>query len=158
MLWPHSPVPTTRSDARFRILYVGNDLDLIAALRTFLTKPEHKIVSCMDCGSAAFFLKGDPRYELLVFDLGLGSRRVFKLIPLARSLPHRKHLPLIVLTETEGGPAEELARNASADHVLSRKDMGGVTRSVARLLTSARNETSRIGLMSGTASGSDAGS
>ncbi len=158
MLWPTHRFPPTRSDTRFRILYVGNDLDLIAALRTFLTKPDHKIVSCMDCGSAAFFLKGDPRYELLVFDLGLGSRRVLKLIPLARSLSHRKHLPIIVLTETEGGAAEELARNASADDVLSRKDMGGVARSVARLLTSARNETSRIGLMSGTASGSNAGS
>jgi CheY-like chemotaxis protein len=136
MPWPTHRFPPTRSEARFRILYVGNDLDLIAALRRVLTKPNHKIVSCMDCGSATSFLKGDPRYELLVFDLELGSTRVLKLIPLARSLSHRKHLPIIVLTETEGGAAGELPRNASADDVLSRKDMGGVARSVARLLTS----------------------
>jgi CheY-like chemotaxis protein len=139
MLWPTHRFPPTHSDARFRILYVGNDLDLIAALRTFLTKPDHKIVTCMDCSSAVFFLKGDPRYELLVFDLGLGSRRVLKLIPLARSLSHRRHLPIIVLTETMGAAAEELPRTGSADDVLSRNDMGGVARSVARLLTSVRN-------------------
>jgi DNA-binding response OmpR family regulator len=137
-------------------LYVGNDLDLIAALRTFLTKPDHKIVSCMDCGSASFFLKGDPRYELLVFDLELGSTRVLKLIPLARSLSHREHLPIIVLTENEGGADEELARNSGSDEVLTRKDLGGIAQSVARLLRSARNRNSSLGLMSGTASGSDA--
>jgi DNA-binding response OmpR family regulator len=98
MLWLTHRFPPTRSDARSRILYVGNDLDLIAALRRFLTKPDHKIVSRMDCGSAAFFLNGNPRYELLVFDLKLGSPRVLKLIPLARSLSHRKHLPIMVLT------------------------------------------------------------
>jgi DNA-binding response OmpR family regulator len=140
MLWPTHRFPPTRSDARTRILYVGNDLDLIAALRSFLTKPDHKIVSCMDCGSAAFFLKGNPRYELLVFDLKLGSPRVLKPIPLARSLSHRKHLPIMVLTETESGGAEELARNLGPDDMLSRKDLGGVARSVARLLRSARNE------------------
>jgi DNA-binding response OmpR family regulator len=121
-------------------LYVGNDLDLIAALRTFLTKPDHKIVSCMDCGSAAFFLKGDPRYEVLVFDLELGSTRVLKLVPLARSLAHRKHLPILVLTEIECGVDEKPVRNAGPDEVLSRKDLGGIVQSVIRLLRSASNE------------------
>lgn len=134
MLWPTHRFPPTRSDAQFRILYVGSDLDLIGALRTFLTKADHQIVSCMDCGSAAFFLKGDPRYELLVFDLELGSTRVLKLIPLARSLSHRKHLPIVVLTETEGGAAGELARHAGPDELLSRKDLGGLARSIARYL------------------------
>ncbi len=140
MLWPTHRFAPTRSEARFRILYVGDDLDLIAALRTLLTKPDHKIVSCMDCGSAAFFLKGDPRYELLVFDLELGRTRVLKLIPLARSLSHRKHIPIIVLTETEGGAEQELARKLGPDEVLSRKDVRGVARSVTRLLRSARTE------------------
>jgi DNA-binding response OmpR family regulator len=134
MLWPTHRFPPTRSEALFRILYVGNDLDLIAALRGFLTKPDHKIVSCMNCGSAAFFLKGDPRYDLLVFDLELSSTRVLKLIPLARSLSHRKQLPIIVLTEGESGKAEECARNAGSDEVLSRKDLAGMTQAVARLL------------------------
>ncbi len=156
MPWPTHRFPPARLEARFRILYVGNDLGLIAALRGFLAKPEHKIVSCMDCGSAAFFLKGNPRYELLLFDLELGSTRVLKLIPLARSLSHRKHLPIVVLTETEGGAAEEQARNAGPDEMLSRKDLAGVARSVARLLRTARNEPVASDRMSGTASGSDA--
>ena len=139
MLWPTHRFPPARLEARFRILYVGNDLGLIAALRGFLAKPDHKIVSCMDCGSAAFFIKGNPRDELLVFDLKLGSPRVLKPIPL-RSLSHRKHLPIVVLTETESGGAEELAGNLGPDDMLSRKDLGGVARSVARLLRSARNE------------------
>jgi len=121
-------------------LYVGNDLDLIAALRGFLAKPDHKIVSCMDCRSAAFFLKGDPRYEILLFDLELGSTRVLKLIPLARSLSHRKDLPIIVLTASEGGAAKKLTRSGGADEVLSRKDLAGITQAVARLLESAKNE------------------
>jgi CheY-like chemotaxis protein len=140
MLWPTHRFPRARLEARFRILYVGNDVGLIAALRGFLAKPDHKIVSCVACGSAAFFLKGDPRSELLLFDLELGSTRVLKLIPLARSLSHRKHLPIIILTETEGGAAEALARNAGPNEVLSRKDLDGIAQSVVRLLGSARNE------------------
>ena len=158
MMWPTHRFPPIRSDAAFRILYVGNDLDLIAALRGLLTKPDHKIVSCMDCGSAAFFLKGDPRYALLLFDLDLGSKRVLRLIPLARSLSHRKGLPIIVLSESTGGAAEKLTRSAGANEVLSRKDLAGITQTVARLLESARKRTSGPRLMSGTASGSDAGS
>ena len=156
MLWPTHRFPPNRSDARFRILYVGNDLDLIAALRTFLTKPDHKIVSCMDCGSAVFFLKGDPKYDLLLFDLELGSAKVMKLIPLAQSLSHRNDLPIIVLTERERGDDEELARNARPNALLNRKDLVGISQTVARFLRS--NESVRPGLMSGTASGSDAGS
>jgi CheY-like chemotaxis protein len=140
MLWPTHRFPPARSEPRFRILYVGNDLDLIAALRGFLTKPDHRVVSCMDCGSAACFLKGDPRYDLLVFDLELGTTRILELIPLVRSLSHREHLPIIVLTEGERDKPERLARNAGADEVLTRKDWVGITQTIARRLRPARNE------------------
>lgn len=90
--------------------------------------------------AAVVILKGDPRYDLLVFDLELGSTRVLKLIPLARSLSHREHLPIIVLTGSERGEAEELAHNAGADEVLIRKDLVGITQTVARLLRPAKED------------------
>lgn len=69
---PHNCLKIVNSErARFRLLYVGADLDFLRALRKVLTKPECHIVSCPHVGSAIDFLKGNPRYDLLIFELEL---------------------------------------------------------------------------------------
>jgi len=60
---------------------------LLVALKKVLRKPEYHIVSCADRGSAILFLKTDPRYALLLFDLELHGSTGLKLARLTQSLP-----------------------------------------------------------------------
>jgi hypothetical protein len=76
---------------RARLLYVGGDIQFLRTLREVLPEPEYQIVSCPHVDSAMDFLKGNPRYNLLVFELEL---RGLELTKLGRSLAHRKHLPI----------------------------------------------------------------
>src|SRR6267378_3565538 len=85
----------------FRLLYVGSDQQWLADLRKVLKRPEYHIVSCPDRGSAVLFLKGDARYQLLLFELELRGTTGLELASLARSLPHREPLPIIIVAEDE---------------------------------------------------------
>jgi CheY-like chemotaxis protein len=112
-------IPYQKPD--FRLLYVGSDQQWLAALREVLREPEHHIVSCPDRGSAILFLKGDARYHLLLFELDLGGTTGLELASLARSLPHRELLPIIIVTEDEvTDKLEELARSAGASECLTK--------------------------------------
>ena len=85
----------------FRLLYVGSDQVWLAALRRVLKRPESHIVSCPDRGSAILFLKGDAKYHLLLFELDLRGTTGLELASLARSLPHREHLPILIVAGEE---------------------------------------------------------
>jgi len=105
----------------FRLLYVGSDQQWLAALRKHLRKPEFHIVSCPDRGSAILFLKGDARYHLLLFELELRGTTGLELASLARSLPHREHLPILIVAGEEiTDQLEELARRAGANECLTK--------------------------------------
>lgn len=123
-------------EPKFRILYVGSDQELLIALRTVLLRPEYHIVSCADRGSAILFLKGDPRYDLLLFDLELSRSTAVKLARLAQSLPHRRRTPTIIATSHEiTGSLEELARKAGANECLTKtQGIDGLSQTIIRLL------------------------
>ncbi len=120
----------------FRILYVGSDQELLVALRTVLLRPEYHIVSCADRSSAILFLKGDPRYDLLLFDLELHGSTGLKLARLAQSLPHRRRTPKVIATSNEiTGSLEELARKAGVNECLTQtEDADELSRTIMRLL------------------------
>ena len=112
---------------------------MLVGLRKVLTQPDYEIVSCMDCGSAVLFLKGDPRYDLLVFDLQLGVR-VLELTPLARSLSHRKHLPVTVVPAMGGRVGNEAADRTAVDEWVTRRDSAVVALAIVRLLRRDNSE------------------
>jgi CheY-like chemotaxis protein len=98
--------PTHRScrgypEPKRRILYIGRDQELLVALRKVLRKSEYHIVSCPDRASAILFLEGDPRYDLLLFEFELRGKTGLELTVLARSLSHREHLPIVIITAGE---------------------------------------------------------
>ena len=96
---PHNCLKIVDSEqARFRLLYVGGDVEFLRPLREILTKPEYHIVCCQHVGSAIDFLNGNPRYDLLIFELEL---RGLELAKLARSLSHREHLPIVMVTAND---------------------------------------------------------
>jgi hypothetical protein len=52
----------------FRVLYVGNDLEFIAAFREAVSEHVYHLVAGSDHGSITLFLKSDIHYDLLLID------------------------------------------------------------------------------------------
>jgi CheY-like chemotaxis protein len=138
--WPSQQAATP--EPTFRLLYVGNDLEFLAALRQLLTGPHYHIVACQDIRSAVLFLKGDPRYDLLLFELelegGLARSMGQELTQLARSLPHRARLPVILVSPELAG--KKIARAIGADECVSKAKVAAVTQTITRLLHSGIGE------------------
>jgi CheY-like chemotaxis protein len=123
-------------DPNFRLLYVGSDQPWLAALRKVLRKPEFHFVSCQDRGAAVLFLRGDPEYHLLLFELELRDKRGLELTRLARSLPHRRRLPIIIVADEEiTAQLAKLARRTGANEYLTKTgDISVAAESVQRQL------------------------
>jgi response regulator RpfG family c-di-GMP phosphodiesterase len=94
MLAPAFPSPT---EPEFRLLYLGNDLKLIAALRQVLAEPVYRLVTCSDRESAVLFLKSDIPYEVLLIDLEWRGKNGLEVARLARKLRHRTRMPIVLL-------------------------------------------------------------
>ena len=94
MLAPAFPTPT---EPEFRLLYLGNDIKLIAALRQVLAEPVYRLVTCSDRESAVLFLKSDIPYEVLLIDLEWRGKNGLEVARLARKLRHRKRMPIVLL-------------------------------------------------------------
>jgi DNA-binding response OmpR family regulator len=121
-------------ESRFRLLYLGTDLDLVASLRTELTKLDYWLVTCSDRGSAILLLKSEIPYDLLLLDLEWRGADGLKLARLAHSLGHRKRTPIMLVTATElSNEVQALARRAGAT-VWATK-----TRDMSALIDALRN-------------------
>ncbi len=133
LILPHNCLKIANSEsARFRLLYVGGDIEFLRALRGVLTAPDYHIVSCPHVDSAMDFLKGNPRYNLLIFEVEL---RGLELTKLARSLDHRQHLPIVMVTANEIVDGfRKLSRNARVDEWVSKQDSAIVPQILMRLL------------------------
>jgi CheY-like chemotaxis protein len=134
-------VPTHRSwpdsqEANVRILYVGRDEGLLVALRRVLRKPQYLIVSCMDRGSAILFLRGDPKYDLLLFDFELLGVKALEMARLAQSLPHRQRTPIIITTANGmTGNLGKRARRAGVKECLTKTgEVVELSQAIMRLL------------------------
>ncbi len=133
LMLPHVYPPIVDSKtARFRLLYVGGDTEMLQALRKILTKPEYHIVYCPHVDSAMDFLKSNPRYNLLMFEFEL---RGVELTKLARSLAHREHLPIVVLTANKIVDSfRKPSRNARIDEWVSKQDFATLPHVLISLL------------------------
>ncbi len=78
------------------------------------------------------FLKGNPRYDLLMFELEL---RGLELTKLARSLSHRERVPIVMVTANEfvGGFGKQ-PRNSRVDEWVSKQDLAAVPEVLISLL------------------------
>jgi response regulator RpfG family c-di-GMP phosphodiesterase len=151
---PHDYPPIVDSKtARFRLLYVGDDIEMLGALRKILTMPDYHIVSCPHVGSAILLLEGDPRYDLLMFESELRATTGVKLARQARSIPHRSHLPMVMITTTElvRHPGK-LGRKSGVNHWVSKHDIPVFAETIITLLESRTGKTNASSSLPGTAS------
>jgi response regulator RpfG family c-di-GMP phosphodiesterase len=124
------------TESKFRLLYLGNDLELIAAMRRVLAESDYRLVACADRESCILFLKSDIQYHLLLIDLEWQGTEGLELVRLAHSLRHRKSMPTILVTAAKlSRHMSALARDAGVDECLIKtKDMSGLAKAVTRLL------------------------
>lgn len=124
------------AEAKFRFLYLGNDLKLIAAVRQLLREPDYQLVACGDPGSAILFLRSEIPYDLLLIDFQWRGKEGLELANFAHSLPHRKRMPLILVTATKSNRQDSLVHQAGVVEVVTKTtDMAGLKEAVTRLLT-----------------------
>ncbi len=123
---------------KLRVLCLGSDLELIAALKKVLAKPDYWLVTCSDRESAILFLKSEIQYDLLLLDLEWRGKEGLKLVRLARSLRHRKRMPkILVATAGLRGQMAALARRSGViEWVTKSRDMGALGDVVKRVLPS----------------------
>lgn len=108
------------AEAKFRLLYLGNDLKLIAAVRRVLTEPDYQLVACGDRGSAVLFLRSEIRYDLLLIDLDWRTKEGLELAQLARSLPARKRMPIVLAAGELSSGVKEVARKAGVNQWVTK--------------------------------------
>ena len=136
MLAPTRPGST---QPKFRLLYLGNDLKFIAALRQVLAEEVYQLVTCADRQTAMLFLKSDIPYEVLLVDFEWRKKDGVEVARLARKLRHRKRMPIVLLANARLSRQAFIHNKALAEEagvttcVLKTHDVG----EVIKRLTSA---------------------
>lgn len=110
------------TESKFRLLYLGSDLKLLAALRQLLTEPDYRLVACGDRGSAVLFLKSEIPYDLLLIDLQWRGKEGLELAQLTHSLTSRKRMPIVLVATTKlSDEMKASARKAAVNKCVTTK-------------------------------------
>jgi DNA-binding response OmpR family regulator len=121
--------------SKFRLLYLGNDLEFIAALRQVLTKSDYLLVSCSDWGGAELFLESDIRYDLLLIDFDWRGKEGLELSRLAQSLGHRKKMPIMMVANKLNSSMKTFARRSGVKKCVTKTpDVAAVSEAIRRLV------------------------
>jgi response regulator RpfG family c-di-GMP phosphodiesterase len=124
------------AESKFRILYLGTDLKLIAALRQVLTEPDYQLVAGADHGGAILFLRSEIPYDLLLIDFEWRGKEGLELAQLAHSLTSRKRMPIILVSPTElSSRLKKSAREASVSKCVTKTPDAEVVSQTIRQLS-----------------------
>lgn len=85
------------TEPKFRLLYLGNDLKFITALRQALDEAVCLLVTCADREGALLFLDSDLPYDVLLIDYAWRKKDGLEIARLARKLAHRKRMPILLI-------------------------------------------------------------
>jgi len=131
-----APARPRSLETKFRILYLGSDLELVKALRKVLPKPDYRLVTCSDRGTAGLFLKSTIPYDLLLVDLEWRDGDGLKLARLAHSKQDRKQMPIALLAATE--LSDEMRRRSRragvTDWITKTPDMAEVAQAIKKVI------------------------
>jgi DNA-binding response OmpR family regulator len=127
--YPHS------TKSKYRFLYLGTDVELIAALRQVLTEPDYVLVACSDWGSVVMFLNSEIPYDAMLLDLEWRGTEGLNLARLAHSLRHRKRMPIIAIATQLNNDVPTLARKAGVkEYVTKTANMGNVSEAIRKII------------------------
>lgn len=114
------------------ILLVEDHKIVAQAVQETLEAEGWRVSLCGDGGVALLRLASETRYNLLLLDNNLPSVTGLELVRYARTLPHRKEMPIIMFSASE---CSRDARMAGVNEFLRKpQDVGKIVGTVARLL------------------------
>lgn len=114
------------------ILFVEDHKLVADAIRDRLKLEGWRVESHADGASGLREVEGDEHFDLLLLDENLPDMSGLEIASRARSLPHRKLTPIIVISATN---CQSAARKAGADVFLRKpQDILALVSTVARLL------------------------
>jgi CheY-like chemotaxis protein len=115
-----------------QILHVEDDQLVAAMVGEILRSEGWGVTSLADGRAALREIEGDAHYDLILVDKQLPGVDGLELVCRVRELPHRQHLPVIMLSAED---SEREARRAGASAFLRKpEDMHALVETVARLL------------------------
>jgi two-component system chemotaxis response regulator CheY len=118
--------------SQISILQAEDNQMLASVLGEMFATEQWRVELCADGGSALDKLAGRERYDLLLLDNDLPGLSGLELVLRARSMPHRRRTPIIMLS---GNDCEAEAWRAGVDAFLRKpKDIDQVLSAIARLL------------------------
>ncbi|HYP01668.1 MAG TPA: response regulator, partial [Pyrinomonadaceae bacterium] len=118
------------------ILHVEDNKVLAEAAREALEEEGWTVRQCADGAEALGEIAGEAHYDLLLCDNELPGARGVEIVRQARTLPHRRQIPIIMFSASD---CEAEAHRAGADAFLHKpKDIALLTETVARLLAGRR--------------------
>jgi len=128
----HSPRPP--KEWKYRVLYLGSDLNLIFPLRKALAKADCRLVACSDRETAILFLNSEIPYQLLLIDWEWRGREGLELARLAQALKHRADMTVIMVSANElNRELKTAARKAGIRQCLSKKqDMAELVHAIGK--------------------------
>lgn len=126
---PHEEAPTRD----VHILHAEDDALVASAVREALRGEGWRVSTYADGPSALGEIEGPEPYDLLIIDKQLPGADGLELVVRARELPHRQHVPVIVLSAS-GGAAREARRAGASAFLRKPEEMPALTETIARLL------------------------
>jgi CheY-like chemotaxis protein len=115
-----------------RLLHVEDEAVIAEAVKMSLEDEGWEVITCSDGAEAKRLISGREHYDLLLLDNQLPGVNGIELLSHARSLPHRRRTPAIVLSASD---VETEACRAGADAFLRKPDdMKAIANTVKRLL------------------------
>ena len=137
---PKNEPSSDREKSGYRLLYVGQHVEWFRCLKNALGLPANRLVYCAGGSSVEHFLKSNIHYDFFLFDFDLLGATGVELVRLARSLPHRQHIPIIIVAAEEViDDLGELARSTGADDCLTKSEDASIAlETIQRLLSEER--------------------
>jgi DNA-binding response OmpR family regulator len=94
---------------KYRVLYVGRDLALLAFLKDALKPLDCYVVSCPRGTEARIFIENEKpmiggskiKYSLFLFDVQLSDMTGAELAQFTRAVTHRKKTPILIVERAE---------------------------------------------------------
>jgi DNA-binding response OmpR family regulator len=115
------------------ILHVEDDRFVADAVRSVLRQEDWEVITCGDGAVALNKIATNTTYDLLIIDNHLPNVNGLEIIRYARSLPHRRNTPIIMLTSS---PERAAALEAGVNVFLEKPDdVGMLVQTIHRLLS-----------------------
>ena len=125
-------VAPRQENPQISILHVEDNEAVARLVADTLTNEGTQVDSCMNGSTALKILKGEARYDVVIVDNDLPGLNGLELVLRTKSLAHRRHTPIIMLS---GDDCEKEAWRAGVDAFLRKPEaVDQISSTITRLL------------------------